>query len=410
MIRLAIFIISYAGIALGRFPGLAMDRTGIALLGAIAMVVAGQLSLHDAIYSIDIPTILLLYSLMIISAQLRQGGFYTWCALKITKIIGQPKVFLLLMMTVSALLSSVLTNDIICLAFTPVILLSLSSTKLNPLPFLIGLAIASNIGSAATIIGNPQNILIGQVGNLQFKDFFLWCSVPSLLSLIIAYFFIIFSYRKNFINNSGQQNSYHANISLPCLDKWKSAKGILAVTILIILLFTRFPRELSAITIAGVILCSRKFSTREIFRYIDWNLLILFCSLFIIIDGISTSKYPELFMHFLSSTGIDLNNLNILTIVSALISNMFSNVPAVILLSRMLQTDNTIIWYVLSVSSTFAGNFILIGSIANLIVAEQSKMFGIEISFRKHAAIGIPVTIMSLIVLILWSYITVSLK
>jgi Na+/H+ antiporter NhaD/arsenite permease-like protein len=173
MLVVIIFLLTYIGVALGRIPVLTLDRTGIALLGAIAMMSFGPLSLSDAVNSIDFSTILLLYALMIISAQLRLGGFYTLVALKITIFLERPRFFLAAMMTTSALLSAVLANDIICLAFTPVLCAVLLRSRLNPIPFLIGLAVSSNIGSAVTIIGNPQNMLIGQMGELRFGSFLL---------------------------------------------------------------------------------------------------------------------------------------------------------------------------------------------------------------------------------------------
>jgi Na+/H+ antiporter NhaD/arsenite permease-like protein len=173
MLATTIFCLAYFGIALGKIPGLIVDRVGVALFGAIAMVVFGVVTIESAVGSINLPTILLLYSLMIISAQLRLGGFYTWIALKIVPYYTHPRLFLLITMFVSALLSALLANDIVCFAFTPILALSLIEAGLNPLPFLIGLAVSSNIGSAATIIGNPQNMLIGQTGHLGFANFFL---------------------------------------------------------------------------------------------------------------------------------------------------------------------------------------------------------------------------------------------
>ena len=199
MTAVTIFCLAYFGIALGKIPGLVIDRVGVALLGAIGMVVFGVVTPESAVKSIDLPTILLLYSLMIISAQLRLGGFYTWIALKIVPFYARPRLFLLVTMLVSAFLSAILANDIVCFAFTPVLALSLLESGLNPLPFLIGLAVSSNIGSAATIIGNPQNMLIGQTGHLNFTQFFFWCGPPSLLALFVSYLIILWIYQeKNF--------------------------------------------------------------------------------------------------------------------------------------------------------------------------------------------------------------------
>ncbi|HBI16286.1 MAG TPA: anion transporter [Desulfobulbaceae bacterium] len=401
MLAATLFIITYIGIALGKIPGVTLDRVGIALLGAIAMVSFGVLTPEEAFRAIDLPTILLLYSLMIISAQLRLGGFYAWSALNILSLLTRPKRFLLALMLLSALLSAFLANDIVCFAFTPVLATALLQAQLNPLPFLLGLAVASNIGSAATIIGNPQNMLIGQVGGLDFGAFLLWCGPPSLAALISSYGIILLLYRKRIaIKYSGPQLRTKQN--WPAFDRWQTTKGLLAVAALIVLFFTPLPREVSAITIAGILLCSRRQKTRDILGLVDWHLITLFCALFIIIRGILNDDLVPHLVVRLAGWGIDLLSLPQLTLISTVLSNLFSNVPATMLLLPFLSADRPEAWYTLALSSTFAGNLLLLGSIANLIVAEQALRLGIRISLRDHAAIGIPVTIASLLILIVW--------
>jgi len=397
---LIIFLITYAGVAIGEIPGLALDRTGIALIGAILMVVFGVLSTKEAILSIDISTILLLYGLMVLSSQFRLGGFYTWTALKITKFMDKPERFLLVLMIVSAVLSAILANDIVCLAFTPVLTVSLMNAGLNPIPFLIGLAVSSNIGSASTIIGNPQNMLIGQLGKLDFGHFFLWCTPPSLLSLIGAYFVINIIYSKNFVGNNSP--AIIERRAWASFNRHQSTKGIIATIILIILFFTDIPREISAISIAGLLLCSRSMHTRSILGFIDWHLITLFCALFIVIRGIEAVNLPFTMVEFLKGSGLDIHNLYILTGFSTLLSNIVSNVPATMLITKFLDPLNHTQWYVLAISSTFAGNLITIGSIANLITFEQAKEYGVNIGFKEHAKVGIPVTLASILITIVW--------
>lgn len=401
MLAITIFCLAYFGIALGKIPGLAIDRVGVALLGAIAMVVFGVVTTEDAVKSIDLPTILLLYSLMIISAQLRLGGFYTWIALKIVPYYSHPRLFLLITMLVSALLSAILANDIVCFAFTPVLALSLLEAGLNPLPFLIGLAVSSNIGSAATIIGNPQNMLIGQTGNLNFAKFFFWCSPPSLLALFTSYLIIWWIYRHRFYHREKKTPIEREQSKQP-FNQWQTLKGIIAILILTALFFTSIPREFSAIGIAGVLLCSRKMKTRDIMGLVDWHLITLFCALFIIIHGVSQGDCLNNLMGQLSTAGINLHNLPVLTGISALLSNLFSNVPATMLLIGFLNPLEHAQWYTLAVSSTFAGNLFLLGSIANLIVVEQAANCDVKISFWQHAVVGIPVTLISLLILLCW--------
>ncbi|HHP7234879.1 MAG TPA: anion transporter [Desulfobacterales bacterium] len=399
MLVLMIFAVTYIGVAIGRIPGLVIDRTGIALLGAIAMVVSGAISLDRAAAAIDVPTILLLFALMILSAQLRLGGFYTRVATAITNCSVGPRLLLFNTMLVSAVLSALLANDIVCLAFTPVLAVSLTNARLNPLPFLIGLAVSSNIGSAATIIGNPQNMLIGQVGQLDFGRFFLWCAPPSLLALLGSHLIICRCYRNRF---QCQQVTDSLEGIWPTFNTWQTLKGLAAVIILVLLFFTLIPREISAIAVAGILLCSRRMKSRQIVELVDWYLLALFFALFVVMQSFTDAGLPAAALRSLQSLGIDLHNLYVLSVVTTFMSNMFSNVPAVMLLTRFLDPNNPFQWQILAISSTFAGNLITIGSIANLIVIEQARNFGIDITFKEHARIGIPVTLFSLLVLAGW--------
>ncbi|AOY59792.1 MULTISPECIES: anion transporter [Desulfococcus] len=398
---LGLFGITYAGIALGKVPGLVVDRVGIALLGAIGMVVAGVVTTREAVGAVDIPTILLLYSLMVASAQLRLGGFYSWAAAAIAGLLHRPRLFLLTGMVSSALLSALLANDIVCFAFTPVLSLALIRGGLNPVPFLIGLAVASNIGSAATIIGNPQNMLIGQVGRLDFGAFLIWCTPPVAVSLLGGYLIILGIYRERLYTTNLDTETL-SKTPWPMFNSWHTAKGLIAVAVLVLMFFTAVPREVSAIAVAGVLLCSRRMKTRDILGLVDWHLITFFCALFIVIHGVSRGPYLGMMVQAFTARGWVLGDLPVLAAVSTALSNLFSNVPAVMLLLPFLDPMNPVQWYVLAVSSTFAGNLFLLGSIANLIVVEQARGFGIDITFGRHAAVGIPVTLFSLGVLLLW--------
>jgi Na+/H+ antiporter NhaD/arsenite permease-like protein len=398
---LIIFIVAYAGIALGKVPGLMIDRGGVALLGAIAMVVWQVVSIEEAFAAIDLPTILLLYSLMIISAQLRLGGFYTWVARRIVVGSAHPRSFLLVIMLVGGVLSAVLANDIVCFALTPILALALIEARLNPMPYLLALAVASNIGSAATIIGNPQNMLIGQTGQLDFLAFFFWCAPPALAGMVVSYLIILLLFRRSLRLAATTPSTATEEPGRP-FDRWQSTKGLVAVAVLIGLFFLPLPREISALGVAGLLLCSRKMKTRDITGLVDWHLITLFCALFVIIQGISRGGLLVEIMGHLRTMGIDLASPTTLTGVSVLLSNLFSNVPAVMLLLGFLDPLQPEQWYVLAVSSTFAGNLFLLGSIANLIVVEQAARYRIRISLLQHALVGIPVTIASLAVLLGW--------
>ncbi|MBI2437823.1 MAG: anion transporter [Lentisphaerae bacterium] len=399
MVATGIFFATYLGVAMGGVPGLAIDRTGIALLGAIAMVATGALAMPQALRAIDAPTLLLLYALMVVSAQFRVGGFYTWTVLRLSRIITREKLFLPIVMAVTAILSSILVNDVICLAFTPVLAVTVLQAGLNPVPFLIGMAMASNIGSAATIIGNPQNMLIGQMSRLEFAPFLAWCGVPSVISLALAYGVIAWLYRGRF---QGIPPAHTGAACWPQFDRRQSIKGLLATGALIVLFFTHIPRELTALSIAGLLLCSRQMRTRDMLEQVDWHLLTLFCGLFIVIEGIMLTGMPAVLVADLQRHGSDIHNLYLLTVFSAVLSNVVSNVPATMLIIQFLNPARVTEWYVLALASTYAGNLITIGSIANLITIEQARTYGVIISFKEHARIGIPVTALSLLVTIAW--------
>ncbi len=403
---LIIFLITYAGVAIGRVPGLALDRTGIALLGAIAMTVTGVLTEIEAAQAVDLPTILLLYALMVISAQLRLGGFYAAVARRISRLMNHPARFLLIMMIVSAALSALLANDIICLAMTPVLCVALLRANLNPLPFLLGLAAASNIGSAATIIGNPQNMLIGQMGRLHFGEFLLWCGPPAVIALAGAYAILYLGFRGALARPT--ETTAAPRESGPAYNGHQTRKGLLAVALLLIFFFTHIPRELTAITIAGWLLCSRRMQTRSILGLVDWHLITLFIGLFVVIRGIESSGLPAQALAILEQYGIDIRNHYVLGLVAIVLSNLVSNVPAAMLLIKFLDPGDPVAWYMLAAASTFAGNLITIGSIANLITFEQAAAFGVKISFRQHARVGIPVTLFSLLALLGWAWLSRS--
>ena len=415
-----IFCVAYVGIAVGGLPRLTIDRTGIALLGAIAMVSAGVLPLPQAMASIDAPTLLLLFGLMLVSAQLRLSGFYTRSALALSGLAERPRVFLLLLMLVSGALSALLVNDIVCLAFTPVLAGAVQRARLNPLPYLIGLACASNIGSAATLIGNPQNMLIGQMAHLAFAPFLAWCAVPVLLSMAAAYGLLLVLYRGRLSAAaderpaSGGERPSLAGAAAPQADgprapgtetPWQVWKGLLVTAALVALFFTPAPRETVALAAGGVLLCSRRMDARRLLGMIDWSLILLFCGLFVVIAGFETSGLPGRLMEALARREVSVANPYVLAGVGAVLSNLVSNVPAVMLLIRFLGEASAEAWYVLALSSTFAGNLLTIGSIANLIVIEQARGLGVTVTFREHARAGVPVTLASLAVVLGWLFV-----
>lgn len=394
-----IFLCTYLGIAAGEIPGLQIDRTGIAVLGATAMVALGVLETEEALKYIHVPTLLLLYGLMVLSAQFRIGGFYTKVALYIAERFKSPQGLLWMLILASGTLSAFLANDVVCLAFVPVVVASTLRLGLNPVPFLLGLAMSSNIGSAATIIGNPQNMLIGQWGSLPFGEFLLWCGPPSALGLLLAYFTISAFYRHRWYQRGSAQALFEE--PWPVYNPHRVRKGLILTAVLLLLFFTNIPREVTAISVAGVLLCSRYVTTRELLSHVDWHLLALFIGLFIVVGGISKYQIPQELVQWLELRGLKLSDPLCLTGFTLLLSNAFSNVPAVMLLLRSLELDRQAL-YLLAITSTFAGNLLTIGSIANLITVEGAKRMGVRVSSWEYAKVGIPLTLSTTGLGLLW--------
>jgi Na+/H+ antiporter NhaD/arsenite permease-like protein len=392
----AIFLVVYLGMILGELPGLAIDRTGVALIGAIAVLSLGRLDTSRIGVAVDIPTIALLLGLMIVSAQFRMSGFYTWVVHRIDAFDGSPPLLLALILAVAGALSAVLANDIVCLAMTPVLIECCVRRRLDPKPFLLGLACASNIGSAATLIGNPQNMLIGQVLRLPFADYLCIAAVPSVLGLAATWLVIAWLTRGKW-----QRDTVIPPVVAVPFNRWQTAKGLaVTVALMALFLFAPWPRELAALGAGGILLCSRRMHSREMLGLVDWQLLVLFVGLFIVNHAMQTSGNLDWLMANLRSSGVEIEKPAWLFGATVVLSNLVSNVPAVMLLLPF--ASHPLAGPMLAVTSTLAGNLLLVGSIANIIVVDQAKRLDVQITWADHARVGIPVSVITLAIAALW--------
>lgn len=398
LMTLAIFILVYLGMLLGSWPGLAIDRTGIALLGAIAFMELQDLSTAQMASYIDFPSITILFSFMIISAQFYYSGFYTYTIESVQKWNLSPKSLLFVVIFLAALLSALLINDIVCLALAPLVIKACAHKNFNPVPFLLGLACASNIGSALTLIGNPQNLLIGQVLQIPFGQYLLYSCIPCLLGIFLTWF-IIFKQTGNHWYLQKVETNFE---SIP-INAWQSLKGIFVLVILLILFFVNeIPRDKISLAAAGFLLLSRRMASQTMLNFIDWQLLVLFIGLFIVNKSLLNTFSVDTFRKILTSYHIDLNSPAWIFLFSTVLSNLVSNVPAVMLLLPLIQ--GSFEGSLLALTSTLAGNMFLIGSIANLIVVSQAQKHGIHIDWKSHLKVGLPVALMTLLLTALWMY------
>jgi len=394
----AVFLLVYLGMIFGGLPFVQLDRAGIALLGAIALVATESVSIEDALRSLHPPTLMLLFSFMVISAQLRLGGFYSWVTRRLGTLRIRPPALLGAIIAVAAALSAVFSNDIVCLAMAPALVDICLARRLDPVPYLLALACAANVGSAATLIGNPQNMLIGQTLNLSFGAYLAEAAVPVVLSLVVTWVLIV-------VLTGGRWQLITETLQGPAAEKrddpnrplnvWQTGKGLtITVALFAAFLFVPWPRELMALAGAGLLLTSRKLHSRHMLGLVDWQILILFIGLFVVNHALQQTGLPAHVVTSLAANGFDLNTQGPLFVAGFLLSNLVSNVPAVMLL--LPTTSGMQAGTVLALASTLAGNLFIVGSIANIIVVHEAERRGIVIDWRRHARVGVPVTLATL--------------
>jgi len=399
---IAIFGVVYLGMILGGLPWLHLDRTGVALLGAIAVVGFGVLTPEAAAQSIHLPTILLLFSFMVISAQIRLGGFYDAVTRRIAALPIAPAGLLAVVIAVVAVLSAVFSNDIVCLAVAPVLAEACVRRRLDPVPFLLALACAANIGSAATLIGNPQNMLIGEVLHLPFGGYALEALPPVVAGLVALWALLGWPMRGIGAAPVAEGPALPLSTAEPVpLDRWQTAKGLLVAGALIgVFLFTPWPRDVAALVGAGLLLLSQRFHSSRVMSLIDWELLVLFMGLFVVNHALQHTGAAEQAVQWLTAQGLHLGDPLALFGGTLLLSNLVSNVPAVMLLLPVAQGPHG--GATLALVSTLAGNLLIVGSIANIIVVDAARRSGIVIDWRRHARTGVPVTLLTLGIAAAW--------
>lgn len=395
---IAIFVFTFFVVAVGHLPGFRLDRTGAALIGAAAMVACGVVSLEDAYKAIDFDTLALLLGMMIVVACLRLSGFFLLVNSWALRHAHRPVFLLATVVLISGFFSAFLVNDTICLVLTPLVIHTIAATGRNPVPYLLAVAMASNAGSTATITGNPQNILIGTLSHIPYAQFALKLGPPAVAGLVISFAVIWFFYREQMADSPCDVKPARVRYHRPMM-----IKAALTTLAIVVAFFLGQPAPKVALIGGGFLLLTRRVKPEKIYRHIDFPLLLLFTGLFVVVAGmektvLTPAAYAQLGKLHLSSVPV-------LTLVSAALSNVISNVPAVMVLKgflAQLKADQHRAWLVLAMSSTLAGNLTIAGSVANLIVVQNARREGIVIGFWEYFKAGLPVTILSLAFGILW--------
>ncbi|HEX9836135.1 MAG TPA: SLC13 family permease [Alphaproteobacteria bacterium] len=394
---LAVFALCYVGMALGRLPGFKVDRTGIAMIAAVVLVAAGAEPVERLADAVHFPTLLLLGGLMIVSARFGAAGIYEAASAWIARQAGRPIRLLAFTVAIGGAMSAFLVNDIVVFAMTPLLCAGIARRGLDPRPFLFGLAAASNAGSAATLIGNPQNILIGQAGGLDFWAYLAVAAPPAVLALTVSFGAVALVWREALARQPAA-----APVERAPVDRGQATLCGIALVGLLALFATPMPREIAALLVAAVLVVSRTLSSRMFFEEIDWPLLILFAALFVVNDALAATGLADRAVAWLAAEGVLPDRAAMLAPVALVLSNTIGNVPAVVMILKLWPgiAEGTLVG--LAILSTLAGNLFLVGSLANLIVAERAASAGVRLSFRDHAKAGVPLTLVSMAAAVAW--------
>lgn len=395
ILTIILVILIYTGIAVGRVPYLRMNRAGIALVGAALLVLTGALTEEQAIHSLDMGTILLLGAMMVINVNLRLSGFFRWVAAYTLRAAHTPKMLLALIILASGVLSAIFLNDPVCLMFTPLVVELTLRLKRDPVPYLVGLGAASNVGSVATITGNPQNIIIGQASGIPYLEFLAYLGPLALVGLVICWVVIVVVYPREFKGKLPAIDLPNPRTYSPLLRRTMLVVGGLLVAFL-----AGIPIVTATCIAGGGLLISRLRPQKLL--ALDWDLLAFFAGLFVVTGAIEAAGISRAL--FIAFEDVLKSGIPAFTVVTGALSNVVSNVPAVLLLRPEMASfpDPHQAWLVLAMASTLAGNLTLLGSAATLIVAEVARTQGVTLSFGAYLRAGIPITILTLIVGVLW--------
>lgn len=404
---LVIFAATYVLISLQKIRFLNLDRPSAALLGALCMVGCGVLTLTESYHAINLDTIALLLGMMVVVAYLKLGRFFEYTSTWILRVSKTPRRLLALLVLTSGVLSALFVNDTICLLFTPIILEAVLRARLNPVPYLIALVTSANVGSAMTLTGNPQNMLIGIFSGVPFGKFFLVLLPVGMLGLLIDVGILLLLFRKEF----GKSFETHA-VELPRIHRVVVGRVFAILGLMVVGFLLPLERWTSAIgpgqklplvALAGAVLVilAGRYRPEQAFRQVDWGLLVFFSGLFIVIQGVDrTGLLRTMHARILPVFGTsDLQQASVMTVFTVVLSNIVSNVPFVLVAKEWVAGFRSpeLIWYVVAMASTFAGNLTIVGSVANMIVMELSKDRA-RVGFLQYLRAGAPITLMTTLV------------
>ncbi|HEY6152769.1 MAG TPA: anion transporter [Candidatus Udaeobacter sp.] len=396
VVATVIFGVTYVLISGRQLKILPLNRPAAALLGAVLMVSTGVMTPERAYRAVNYDTLVLLLGMMLISAYLYLAHFFEWAADIVLKLSRTPQRLLLYLTLTSGILSALLVNDTICLMLTPLVIAVIRRGKLPLLPFLIALASSANIGSVATLVGNPQNMIIGHFSHISFSEFAQSLAPAALVGLAINFAIVSFGFR-NVLHGVVVSREPHP---LPKLDRALFTLVCIVFVVIFACFFAGLDLAWTALAGAALVMVLARRDTHEVLKLVDWHLLVFFAALFVVVEGLSDTGLPDaIYRHLQPMFGAHATaqawNLSWFSVAG---SNIFSNVPFVLVAAKWIShfADPALMWKVLALATTFAGNLTIVGSVANMIVVESAREH-LEIGFWDYARFGIPITILTTI-------------
>ncbi|MFN4292556.1 MAG: anion transporter [Thermoflexales bacterium] len=407
-----IALVTFVALAMGEIPRLKLNRATIAMIGAGAVLVFGVLTLPEAERTVDLGTLVLLLSMMIINAVLELSGFFTWVGEVVIERANAPTALLILVVVTAGVLSMLFLNDPVCVMLTPLVCGVVLRLRRNPMPYLIALACAANVGSVATITGNPQNILIGASSGIGYLYWLSRLGPVAAVGLAVVFAVIWLLYPREF--RGAQDAAHEADQSAIVAPQHEGApitlaqaeatiyastlrKSLIVIALMLIAFLVGVNVTVAAFVAACAILISRRFASARILALVDWPLLVMFGGLFVVTGALEITGVSAQLFELVKPLAF--GGVAPLALVTTLLSNLISNVPAVLLFRPLVPqfADPTQAWLTLAAASTLAGNLTLIGSVANLIVAEQALKFGVKLTFMEYLRPGLIITTLTLI-------------
>ncbi len=396
-LELLLIAVTLIGVAVGRYPRLRMNRATIALVGATLLVLVGTVSLEQAFDAIDLGTLTLLLAMMILNGNLRLAGFLPLVTAAVLRRATTPRRLLALIVAVSGGLAAVFLNDTIVLVLAPLVLEVTATLRRNPIPYLVALVTAANVGSVATIVGNPQNMLIGLESGIPFATFSAVLAPLALVGLAVVWAVIVLVYRRELEAEPLPAVALETRVHRALLGK-----GLAAALLMLVALFAGVPIPLAAMAAAALLLVTRRLKPGRVFREIDISLLVFFAGLFVVTHAVETAGFADRL--FAIARPVAQQGIPALTGVAVVLSNLVSNVPALMLFRSVMDAfpDTETAWLTLAMATTFAGNLTLLGSVANLIVAEIAASRHVRLGFVEYLKAGVPITLLTLSLGVLW--------